>query len=155
MITVRPMQHEDMIPVYDLLVALFMESAQPEQNLDTVKGLAHLQDHVDNPWDKRAIFVAANNTEIVGVLKCFISEYWYSNDKRAVHEILYVKPEERRGEYAAALFNQFEMWAKEAGAIHCSASIFVPSLDAQMAFSKLMTRLEYKHAGVLYKKELH
>jgi GNAT superfamily N-acetyltransferase len=136
------------------MLELFQESAQPGQSVNHSKGLAHLYAHTDEPSSLREIFVAECDGVVVGLLKCFMSQYWYSDDKRAVHEIVFVVKEHRNTEAAALLFRAFELWGKQNGAIFCSASIFVPSEEARSSFHRLMKQLDYTSAGALYKKEL-
>ena len=152
--TVREATSNDVPRLYDLMLEVFQESAQPGQSVNHAKGLDYLYHYLDNPHAWRTIFVAEQDGVVVGLLKCFVSQYWYSDDKRAVHEIVYVTKEHRNSDVAAKLFTTFEEWGRSNGAIFCSASIFVPSTDARSAFNALMRQLDYTNEGTLYKKDI-
>lgn len=153
---IRRLEAADVSQVYALCIALFDESAQKNQGIDRSKGLRHLYDHVDNPYDLREIFVAVDreSDRIIGFLKCFISEYWYSNDRRAVHEFLYVTPEHRATKVAVLLVESFVEWAKERDAITCMLNAFIPSEQARDTFIGLASRCGFEHAGVYFKKDI-
>lgn len=153
-ISVREMQYADVPAVYNCLVQLFDESALPGQNIDLRKGLAHLYDLADAPVADHRIFIAVEDEHIIGVLKCFLSAYWYSNDIRAVHDILYVIPEKRGTTAAMILLGAFERWGAEVGAIHCATSAFLHEPEAIAAFRRLMKNASYDCIGALYKRDL-
>lgn len=153
MISVRDMKFDDVPDVYKLLVALFDESAIPGQNIDFSKGVKHLYDLVETPGLNK-VFLAIDDGKIVGVMKCFLSSYWYSNDCRAVHEILYVIPEKRGGTAAIMLLGAFERWAMDAGAIHCTMSAYLNDPEALATFRRLMKNASYDCIGALYKRDL-
>lgn len=153
-ISVREMQFADVPAVYACLVQLFEESALPGQNIDYSKGLKHLYSLVETPVPMHKLFVAVEQDKIIGVMKCFISSYWYSNDVRAVHEILYVIPEKRGGTAALMLLGAFERWATESGAVHCATSAFLNDPEALATFRRLMKNASYDCIGALYKRDL-
>lgn len=153
MISVRDMKFDDVPDVYKLLVALFDESAMPQQNVDFSKGVKHLYDLVENPGLNK-VFIAIEDDTFIGVMKCFLSTYWYSNDCKAVHDILYVIPEKRGGTAAIMLLGAFERWAAESGAIFCTTSAFLHEPEALMTFRKLMKNASYDCIGAIYKRDV-
>lgn len=153
-IVVRDMKFGDVPQVYDCLVKLFDESAIPGQNIDFQKGLAHLYALAETPVPMHKLFVAVEGDAVIGIMKCFLSTYWYSNDCRAVHEILYVIPEKRGGTAAIMLLGAFERWGAEAGAIHCATSAFLHDPEALATFRRLMKNASYDCIGALYKRDL-
>lgn len=153
-IQVREMQYSDVPGVYACLVQLFEESALPGQNINFSKGLSHLYALAETPTPTHKVFIALEDDKIIGIMKCFISSYWYSDDVRAVHEILYVIPEKRGGTAAIMLLGAFERWAAASNAIHCAMSAFLHEPEALAAFRRLMKNASYECIGALYKRDL-
>ncbi len=62
--------------------------------------------------DDAVIFVAEENGELIGVVAGSVFTPWFSDDKKAMEQLLFVKQEHRGSGVAFTLFENFLEWAK-------------------------------------------
>lgn len=98
--------------------------------------------------------LAKNNETVVGGMLGFITEHYFSKDKKAVESGLYVKPEHRHGMTGTRLIRKFESWAKENGAKHIwiGYSTGIGDIDRMKDYYKT---LGYNYEGFFCRKKLN
>jgi hypothetical protein len=105
----------------------------------------------DSPYFVR---VAEEDGDISGVFFGLITEYFFSNEKIAMDQVVCFHPEKRKnvGKSLIRMFKEFESWAKERGAHECC--IGVTSEIAGDGYEKLIERVGYRNVGSVYKREV-
>lgn len=87
------------------------------------------------------IVVLQADTEIVGMLVCFVTPCFFSDVKQAVEIVWYVTPEHRGSKKALQMLEHYEQWAKEQGAV-CVNLVNLEILRGDRV-AKLYKRLGY------------
>lgn len=91
---------------------------------------------------------------VVGGMLGFITQHYFSEDKKAVESGLYVKPEHRNGMTGTRLIKTFESWAKENGAKHIwiGYSTGIGDIDRMKDY---YSALGYNYEGFFCRKKLN
>jgi len=105
----------------------------------------------DSPYFVR---VAEEDGDICGLFFGLITEYFFSEEKIAMDQVVCFHPEKRKnvGKNLVRMFKEFEAWAKSKQARE--VCIGVTSGIAGEGYPKLIERLGYKQVGTWYKREV-
>lgn len=92
--------------------------------------------------------------DVSGGMLGFITQHYFSSDKKAVESGLYVKQKYRNGLIGVRLIREFERWAKENGAKHIwmGYSTGIGDIDRMKDFYKT---LGYNYEGFFSRKKLN
>jgi hypothetical protein len=98
--------------------------------------------------------VAEKDGEVIGMFIGLITEYFFSENKIAMDQVVCFHPDKRQGvgKSLIKMFKEFESWAKSNEALE--VCIGVTDGIAGDGYPKLIQRLGYKEAGTWYKREV-
>lgn len=98
--------------------------------------------------------VAEMDGDIQGVFFGLITEYFFSDKKIAMDQVVCFHPEKRKNASKSLIkmFKEFECWAKKKGAVECC--IGVTSGIASDGYEKLIERVGYQRVGSWFKREV-
>jgi len=98
--------------------------------------------------------VAEEDGDIQGMFIGLATEYFFSENKIAMDQVVCFHPEKRKnvGKLLIKMFREFESWAKEKNALE--VCIGVTSGIAGDGYPKLIERLGYKQVGSCFKREV-
>lgn len=115
----------------------------PDQMLKTVR---NYMIHGDHAW-----FCLYEGQRIVGIVGGYASEIPWSKRIEAHIQFLYVLPSHRNIANARQLVDEFEIWAKNIGAVRISAGDIGINTERTRAF---YTQIGFKDVGCWLNKEL-
>ncbi len=94
------------------------------------------------------------DNEITGGMLGFITEHYFSKDKKAVESGLYVKPQFRNGMTGVRLIREFERWAKQNNAKHIwiGYSTGIGDIDRMKDYYQ---SLGYNYEGFFCRKKIN
>lgn len=92
------------------------------------------------------------NDEIIGLMVCYVSEFYFGKDKIAQDMVLYVDKSRRGGLGAIRMIERYVEWAVEKGCKEIQLGQTV-GIDAE-AVHKLYTHAGFELIGQLYKRRV-
>lgn len=147
MITIRQATQDDVLDVFKMCIAMHQETQFKAFELNPLKMVNSI-----SAWAGGAMLLVAEKVtetarELVGMMVASVFEPWYSQEKMAVEELLYVKPEYRGGRAAFMLVREFVTWAGRSGAKHIRAGASTGTGDAA---EKLYRHFGFEYVGGNY-----
>ena len=121
MLSVRRATQNDLLDIFKLCVAMHQETQFSAFGLDPEKMIRHLGAWAENGMLLLVEDVKDDARNLTGMMVASLTAPWYSNEKMAVEEMLFVKKEFRGGRSAYLLVKEFMKWANEVGANHIRA----------------------------------
>lgn len=101
--------------------------------------------------DRLLILVAEDDTGVVGFLTAFISEYAFSSERCAVHDVFFVAPERRGSSAASRLLDGFEAWAQVWG---CRKTMIAVHTGVRPEIvGRFYEKKGYRHMGGVFDKD--
>jgi len=94
--------------------------------------------------------VCEYNDEIIGMMICFTSEFYFGHDLIAQDMLLYIDKSRRGGVAALRMIEQYVEWATEQGCKEVQLGITTGINDKAVA--KLYDRAGFSRIGQLYKR---
>ena len=141
MITVRPATESDAQGIFMLCIQMHGETDFKHFTFDPEKAFTGLHRWIDK--EDAAMFVAVNGGEIIGMMAGNMLEMWFSHERCAAEQLLYVAPKSRGTRAAYLLAKSFFQWAHEKSN-HIHAGV---GTGLQNAAGKLYEKFGLAHVG--------
>lgn len=148
MIDVRLARHKDRTPLSHLVRAHYAEQ-QPEAHFDEERAFRTFDNYLAtaNP----TIFVAEDETGLIGFIVATIHEYAAKSGHFTQQEVIYVRPENRGGRAAAKLITNYYLWAEQIGASESFSGLAVnENLERNVRFFE---RFGFELVGVTLRRK--
>jgi hypothetical protein len=149
--TVRLAQRKDRDRVVELGKLMHKESpVYSKYPYDDEKVRSWIEEHGVNP--SKLFLVSEVNDEIVGFFFARMGTHFFSPEKMAIDECLYLHPDHRGGREVFRMFHEYENWGRFHGAKVINFSQTVLGFDERWV--KFCKKLGFHLTGSSFKKEI-
>ncbi|MBL96666.1 MAG: hypothetical protein CMF52_02530 [Legionellales bacterium] len=146
---IRKAKEDDIEECVGLAVGMIKESWWKEAPFCSQKMRDYAYRALEN--DNKLYLVAEEDDQIYGFFAATLTETFFGHEIHAEQDLMYVKPENRKGMTGVKFLREYEIWARKNNAHHI---YFAPTATQRRQWDALCQRLGYTYLGPAYGKRL-